>query len=213
MRLLYINPNATVSMTDGIVAAARAACPGTEITGVTNTEGPPSIEGAEDGERAVPGVLARVAEAQTDAIVIACFDDTGLAQAQAVARVPVLGIGQASYLMAAMLGKRFGVVTSVQAAVPVIEGNIAASGFAGLCSGVRASGLAVLDIDEGTEAVRAHLAAEILRARDGGAEAVVLGCAGMAPLRSDLAARTGVPLIDGVAASDHLALAAAGYLG
>ena len=212
MRLVYINPNATVSMTEGIVAAARAACPGAEIHGVTNIDGPPAIEGPADGERAVPGVLALVEAARADAIVIACFDDTGLAEAQAAARCPVLGIGQSAYLMAVLLGRRFAVLTSVAAAVPVIEGNIAAMGFAGQCAGVRASGLAVLDIDAGTEPVRARLAAGILQAQEGGAQAVVLGCAGMAPLRGDLAARTGVALIDGVAASAHLSLAAAGYL-
>ncbi|GHF44247.1 aspartate/glutamate racemase family protein [Seohaeicola zhoushanensis] len=211
MKILYINPNSTHSMTEGIVAAARAACPEAEIAGVTNAAGPASIEGPADGDAAVPGVLAEVARAEADAIVIACFDDTGLAEAQAAAQVPVLGIGQASYLMAALMGRRFGVVTSVAAAIPVIEGNIAAAGFGANCAGVRASGLAVLAIDEGSEAVRAHLAAEILRARDAGAQAVVLGCAGMAPLRGDLAKRTGVALIDGVAASAQLAVAAAGY--
>lgn len=212
MRLVYINPNATASMTEGIVAAARAACPDAEIVGLTNIDGPPAIEGAADGERAVPGVLALVKAAQADAIVIACFDDTGLADAQAAAHCPVLGIGQSAYLMAVLLGRRFAVLTSVAAAVPVIEANIAAMGFTSQCAGVRASGLAVLDIDAGTEQVRARLADGIREARTGGAQAVVLGCAGMAPLRVDLAARTGVALIDGVAASAHLARAAAGYL-
>jgi allantoin racemase len=53
-----------------------------------------------------------------------------------------------------------------------------------------------------------------LQARDeDGAEAIVLGCAGMAPLASDLEARTGLPLIDGVRAAAHLAQAAAGFRG
>ncbi|MBY6090258.1 aspartate/glutamate racemase family protein [Maritimibacter alkaliphilus] len=212
MRLLYINPNATASMTDGILAAARAALPGVEITGETNTEGPPAIEGPEDGDRAVPGVLARVAAAKADAVVIACFDDTGLAEAQALSSVPVLGIGQASYLMATLLGQRFSVVTSLAVSLPVIRENIETLGFAGNCASVRASGLPVLVIDEGSEETRARLAEEITRARDeDGAGVVVLGCAGMAPLRADLEARSGVTLIDGVAASAHLAVAAAGF--
>ncbi|MCA0922926.1 aspartate/glutamate racemase family protein [Pseudooceanicola nanhaiensis] len=212
MRLLYINPNATASMTDGIVAAARAALPGVEIMGVTNTDGPPAIEGPEDGDRAVPGVLARVAAAEADAVVIACFDDTGLAEAQALSSVPVLGIGQASYLMATLLGQRFSVVTSLAVSLPVIRENIAGLGFEGHCASVRASGLPVLVIDEGAEDTRVRLAEEIVRARDeDGAGVVVLGCAGMAPLRADLEARSGVTLIDGVAAAAHLAVAAAGF--
>lgn len=213
MRLVYINPNSTVTMTESIVAAARAAMPGAEITGITNIDGPPAIEGPEAGEAAVPGVLARLREtAGAQAIVIACFDDTGLREAREAAACPVLGIGQSSYLMAAMLGRRFSVVTSLAVSIPVIEENIRAMGFAGSCASVRASGLPVLAIDEGGEAVRARLAEEMLRARDeDGAEAVVLGCAGMAPLSGDLAARTGLTLIDGVAASAWLARSAAGF--
>lgn len=210
-RLVYINPNSTVAMTDNIVSAARLAAPWAEIVGITNEEGPPAIQGHEDGTASIPGLLARIPIALSsgaEAIVIACFDDTGLAEAQAIAGCPVLGIGQASYLMAAALGRRFSVVTSLPVSVPVIEDNIRSQGFAANCASVRASGLPVLEIDEGAEPARSRLADEIRAARNDGAEAVVLGCAGMAPLEADLASRTGMLLIDGVAAAAHLARAA-----
>ncbi|QPM90864.1 aspartate/glutamate racemase family protein [Pseudooceanicola algae] len=213
MKLLYINPNSTEAMTRGLVAVAQACLPGHEVIGLTNHDGPPAIEGPEDGEATLPGLHKLIAaNRDADAIVIACFDDTGLAQAQAAAPCPVLGIGQSAYVMATLMGRRFSVVTSLAVSIPVIEGNIAAQGFAGTCASVRASGLPVLTIDEGSEATRTTLAKAIRAARDeDGAEAVVLGCAGMAPLRADLAARSGVALIDGVEASAHLALAAAGF--
>lgn len=215
MKLLYINPNATQSMTDDIVAVARQALPGAEVEGQTNRAGPPAIEGPEDGAAAVPGVLDLVRRQEgADAIVIACFDDTGLEEARAAAACPVLGIGQSAYLMASLLGRPFSVVTSVEAAVPVIRGNIAAGGFSGACRGVRASGLPVLTIEEASAETRGHLAREIRRAREvDGAEIVVLGCAGMAPLRAELEARAGLVLIEGVAASALLAQAAARYVG
>ncbi|WP_194098334.1 aspartate/glutamate racemase family protein [Marivivens aquimaris] len=210
MRIVYVNPNSTEAMTSGIVSVAQAELPNDEIIGVTNADGPPAIQGPEDGDAAVPGVLAAVrANPDANAIVIGCFDDTGLAEAQAEASCPVLGIGQASYLMAALLGKRFAVVTSLDVSVPVIEANIARGGFADACSAVTASGLPVLTIDEGSEDTRAALADHISRAQG---DVVVLGCAGMAPLRADLEERTGVTLIDGVAASAHLAKAAAAYI-
>ncbi len=214
MRLTYINPNSTGAMTDAVVAVARAALPSATITGLTNTDGPPAIQGEEDGRAALPGLERHIAAAEgtSDAIVIACFDDTGLAAAQARTRCPVLGIGQAAYLMAALLGLRFSVVTSTAASLPVIEANIDRLGLRALCASVRASGLPVLTIEEGSEATRRTLADAIRSAKDGdGAGAVLLGCAGMAPLAADLASRTGVRLIDGVAASAHLAAAAAGF--
>ena len=212
MRLLYINPNASEAMTRSIERIARQACPGAEIAAVTNRDGPPAIEGPEDGAVAIPGLLELVRHAQADAVIVACFDDTGLAEARAIANCPVLGIGQASYVMAQLLGRRFSVVTSVAAAVPVIQGNIDVGGHAQSCTSVRASGLPVLTIEEGDEETRRHLADEIRRTRDRDrAEAVVLGCAGMAALAQDLSERTGMLLIDGVSAAAQLAQAVARY--
>ena len=210
MRLVFINPNSTQAMTDAVTAVARRTLPEADITGLTNCGAPAAIEGAADGVLALPGVLSLVRQArEADAIVIACFDDTGLSEARDESDCPVLGIGQASYLMAKIMGRLFSVVTSVPVSLPVIRDNIERSGFSGDCVSIRASGLPVLEIDRGREETRARLAEEILRARDeDGAEAVILGCAGMAPLRADLAARTGMVLIDGVAAAAVLAQAA-----
>jgi len=217
MRLVYINPNSSRAMTESIITAARASAPEAEVIGWTNADGPPAIEGAEDGAAAVPGLMALLPEAKAvgaDAIVIACFDDTGLEAARTAAHCPVLGIGQSAYAMAGLLGHRFSVVTTLPVSLPVIEANIARLGFSGICASVRASGLSVLTVEEGNEATRARLAEEIsqAQARDG-ATAAVLGCAGMAALRPDLAVRTGLMLIDGVEASAHLATAAAGFIG
>ncbi|QUS35309.1 aspartate/glutamate racemase family protein [Falsirhodobacter algicola] len=210
MRLLYLNPNSTASMTDDIVAAARAALPEAEIIGWTNTGGPPAIQGPKDGAEAVAGLRAMLPAAEAlaaDAIVIACFDDTGLEELRAAAHCPVIGIGQAAYTVGTLTYGAFAVVTTLPVSVPVLEGNIARSGMSGACLAVRASGLPVLTVEEGSEATRARLAEEITAAAGDGARAVALGCAGMAPLRADLQARTGVPLIDGVTASAHLARA------
>jgi len=216
MRLVYVNPNSTDSMTQSVVAVARAAAPEATVTGVTNEDGPAAIQGAEDGLAALPGLFARIEQAAgtgADAIVIACFDDTGLAEAQRASLCPVLGIGQSAYLASVLMGRRFSVVTSTHASIPVIEENIDAQGFRQACVSVRASGLPVLTIEEGSPETLRVLSEEILRARDDGAETVVLGCAGMAHLRDGLAERTGVRLIDGVAASAILAVAAARLAG
>ncbi len=211
MNLAYINPNATASMTDAIVATARKTLPDARIIGFTNTAGPAAIQGKADGDAAIPGLLDLLPVARArgaDAIVIACFDDTGLAEARAQADCPVLGIGQASYTMASLRGLPFSVVTSVAAAIPVIEGNIASLGFTGLCASVRASGLPVLAIDEAAPETVDRLATEIENThhRDG-AGCVILGCAGMSPLKPVLEQRVRIPLIDGVESSVLLARA------
>jgi len=213
LRLLFINPNATVSMTEAVVETARALTTA-EIAGWTNHDGPPSIEGAEAGERAVPGVLSRLEAARdwgADVIVIACFDDTGLERIRARAHCPVIGIGEAAFHMATLMAPRFRVMTSVENALPVIGENLAAYGFAPRCAGLHASGIPVLELDSGSEEVVERLAAAIREA--GGEEPVVLGCAGMSALLPRLAARLPMPLVDGVAAATLLAESLARFRG
>lgn len=210
MRLLYINPNSTEAMTDQVTAVARAALPEAEVLGWTNHAGPPAIQGPEDGAAAVVGLMAMLPQAKAvgaDVIIIACFDDTGLDDLRAAAHCPVIGIGQAAYVTAALAYGGFAVITTLQVSVPVLEENIARYGLSDACTGVLASGLPVLTVEKGGEAVLARLSDSIADAVAGGARSVALGCAGMAHLRADLMARTSVPLVDGVAASAHLARA------
>ena len=103
--IVIINPNSTASMTDAMVQTARKAAPDTDIVGWTSTKGPPAIQGEEDGNKAIPPLLELVKKADEDgaiAIIIACFDDTGLDAARAVASCPVIGIGQSAYHLAAL---------------------------------------------------------------------------------------------------------------
>lgn len=212
MRLLYINPNSTVSMTDGIVSVARAALPSAEIIGWTNTAGPPAIQGAADGDAALPGLLAMLPAAEqagADVIVIACADDTGLAEMRAAAHCPVIGIGQAAYGLAAFAEFRFSVVTTMAVSVPVIEGNIRNLGHWNICARVRPTGIGVLAVEAASPATIERLVKEINRAgTEDKAEVVVLGCAGMAPLTDQLYdAGASVALLDGVRASAFIARA------
>ena len=100
MRILIINPNTTASMTATIADSAwRVAGHQTEIVAVTSSMGPVSIEGYYDEVFAVPGLLKEIAAGEKqgiDAVVIACFDDTGLDAARALANVPVIGICEAA---------------------------------------------------------------------------------------------------------------------
>lgn len=82
-------------MTAKIAAAAcGVALPGTVIDARQPEMGPVSIEGLYDEAFAVPGMLGCIRDADrdgADAHIIACFDDTGLDAARAIARAPVVG--------------------------------------------------------------------------------------------------------------------------
>lgn len=212
MRLLVVNPNTTASMTRKIGAAAtRAASPGTEVIAVNPKSGPVSIEGYYDEAISVPGLLEVVRHAEgIDAVIVACFDDTGLDAARCLTGAPVVGIGEAGFHFASMLSNKFSVVTTLSRSVPAIEHNLVRYGLAHRCARVRASDVPVLDLEKGDPESRARIAGEIRAAIDEDrAEAIVLGCAGMTDLATSFAEEFGLPVLDGVACAVAMAEAMA----
>ncbi len=208
MLICVINPNTTASMTAKIGAAARACVsPGVEIRAVNPTFGPPSIEGYFDEAFSVPGLLDEIARAsRADAFVVACFDDTGLEAARSATGAPVVGIGEAAFHLASLIAEKFSVVTTLPRSIAPIEKNLVKYGLASRCARVRAADVPVLALEEPGSAARQTIEAEILRAlADDGAEAIVLGCAGMTDLARDLEQKVGVPVLDGVACAVGLA--------
>jgi len=210
MRILVVNPNTTAAMTDTIAAAAvKVAAEGTEIVATQSRDGPESIEGFLDGAVAIPGLLERIAEGErsgVDAHVIACFDDTGLDAARALAAAPVVGIGEAAYHLASFVADRFSVVTTMSRSIPVLEQNLQRYGLASRCVRVRATDVPVLELESAAASARKRISVEVAAAlKEDRAEAIVLGCAGMAPLAASLSAEHGVPVVEGVSAAVKLA--------
>jgi len=206
-RILVVNPNTTESMTQKIGAAARAvAATGTEVAAVNPDFGPPSIEGYFDEALSVPGLIAEMAKApDVDAYIIACFDDTGLEAARSFVEAPVVGIGEAAFHLASLVAGRFSVITTLARSVAPIEHNLVRYGLASRCAKVRASEVAVLDLEvPGSDACRRISDQVGATIREDAAEAIVLGCAGMTDLAFSLSREHGVPVIDGVAAAVKL---------
>lgn len=208
MRILVVNPNTTASMTEKIGAAARrVASAGTEIVAVNPAFGPASIEGFYDEAMSLAGMLDLIGKAPDfDAVVIACFDDTGLDAARCLTDKPVIGIGEAAYHYASIIANKFSVVTTLARSVPALEHNLHRYGLMARCARVRSSEVAVLDLEDPRSDACARISAEIGRAvAVDRAEAIVLGCAGMADLAEALAKEHGLPVLDGVTCAVGLA--------
>lgn len=215
MKILVMNPNATESMTAKIVESARrVASAGTEIIAATGQDAPASIQGHFDEAMSVPGLLARLQQAEAegvDGVVVACFDDPGIGACREVFSGPVIGICEAAVKAASMLSTSFSVVTTLPRSVPVIEHLIHGYGLSHRCRRVRSAEIPVLALEEEGSGAREKVRDEILRAvREDRAEAVVLGCAGMADLTDWLTQETGVPVIDGVTVATRLVEALVG---
>ena len=205
MRIAVVNPNTTASMTATISHAARlVAGPDTEIVPVTSGMGPVSIEGYYDEAFALPGLLREIGKAEREgaqAAVIACFDDTGLDAARAMVRIPVIGICEAALATAAFIAKRFTVVTTMERSRIPIEELAHRYGMSTRAR-IRAANIAVLSLEDPNSGARDRLRSEIVRAiAEDNAEAIVLGCAGMADLARTLGQEFGLPVFDGVGAA------------
>ena len=203
IRIAVTNPNTTATMTEGIAAA-----PDVEIIAGQSAAGPDAIEGPFDGAMAVPGMLASMREAEragAQAHVIACFDDTGLDAARALLDMPVVGIGEAAMHVASLLGHRFAIVTTLSRSVPILRDNVDRYGLGARCCVVRASDIPVLALHDPQSGATDVISQHIAKARDGGAEAIVLGCAGMSEFARRLEQEHGIPVIEGVGAAVGLA--------
>jgi allantoin racemase len=205
VQILVVNPNTTASMTETIAAAARGvAGPWTEIVAVTSSMGPASIEGYYDEALAVPGLLMEIAAGErqgAQAAIIACFDDTGLDAARAMATIPVLGICEAALSLASFIAQRFSVVTTTDRSRVPVEALVQRYGMAGRAR-VRAADIPVLSLEDPASGAVEKLRGEIARAiEEDRAEAIVLGCAGMADLAQRLQEEFSLPVIDGVSAA------------
>ncbi len=204
--IVVINPNSTQAVTDGIAAALRGMV-GPAIECVTLAEGPPGIESDED-VAAVVAPLCDLVRARSDAgaFVNACFSDPGLAELRAVTPRPVFGIGEAAYLTALALGRRFGVLSILPASVERHGRYITELGLTARRAGDRPLGLGVVELaDQERSFARLLAVGAELRDHDG-ADVLILGCAGMAGHRLALEMELGLPVVEPCQAAVALAL-------
>jgi allantoin racemase len=206
MKIKLINPNTTVRMTDTMARCAREiAAPGTDIVAVTSPMGPPSIEGWYDESLALPGLLGEVAAGEQDGVhahVIACFGDPGLYAARELARGPVIGIAEAAMHAASVLAPGFSVVTTLARTTGMAWHLAERYGMKRFCRNVRAADVAVLELDRPGSGARRLIVDECRRALDeDGADAIVLGCAGMVDLCHEIEDAIGAPVVEGVTAA------------
>ncbi|WP_327293794.1 MULTISPECIES: aspartate/glutamate racemase family protein [unclassified Streptomyces] len=209
MRILVINVNTTASMTASIGAqAAAVASPGTEIVPLTPPFGAESVEGNYESYLAAVAVMEAVRSYPYpfDAVIQAGYGEHGREGLQELLDVPVVDITEAAASTAQFLGHRYSVVTTLDRTVPLIEDRLKLAGLSDRCASVRASGMAVLDLESDEETAVGAIVEQAAQAveRDK-AEVICLGCGGMAGLTERVVERTGVPVVDGVAAAVTIA--------
>ena len=204
-RILLVNPNTSVELTNIMAEVARAsASPGVTIEAITAPRGAPYI--ATRAEALIGGAMAleMLAEREGgfDAAILAAFGDPGLGGAREMMEQPVVGLAEASMLTACMLGGRFSIVSFSPTLGPWFAECVEQHGL-----GRRLASIRLLDspfsavgaVRDEKETLLVELA---LRAvEEDGADVVVLAGAPLAGLAARVRDRIDVPVVEGVAAA------------
>lgn len=208
MKFLVLNPNTYDPMTEDMrEQAERYARPGTEIEALSAPFGAISIEGHYEEEYAAVSFLESIKErgSEFDGVILACFGDPGLWACREISPVPVVGIAEASMLMACTVAHKFSIVTVLPRLKPVMEDMVRRHGLEARCASIRTTPLSVLDCERDPEAAEREItkASKAAIAEDG-AEAILLGCGGMGPLDKRVGDVVPVPVLDGIACAVKL---------
>ena len=201
MKILVINPNSSVKMTESVRAVLDRIKRRDTVLDVVRTEGAPAaIQSATDIAEATPHVLKRVREANAngvDAIVLACFSDPGLEAARELSDALVLGIQETTLHIAAMLGHKYTILTPLAERIASKEQDVRRFKAESACASVRALGMTVGETEAEPERTQERILAVAREAiEQDGAEVLVLGCAGMVGYAEAVEQQLGIVVLD-----------------
>jgi len=210
-RIRVINPNANEAATRNLDAALEPLRfdGGPEIVCSTLAEGPFGIETQVDVESVVMP-LRRFVEADnaSDAFVIACYSDPGLHVCREGTSRPVFGIAECGVLTALARGSRFGVIAIGQRSIARHARYLRQMALIDRLAGERPLDMSVAETASGERTLARMIEVGRALKEEDGAEAVVMGCAGMARHRAPLERALGIPVIDPTQAAVTMAIGA-----
>jgi allantoin racemase len=210
-RIRVINPNSNEAVTEAMSTALEPLrfADGPEIVCSTLHEGPLGVETQADAEM-VTMPLRRMVEADnaSDAFVIACYSDPGLHVCREGTTRPVFGIAECGVLTALARAERFGVIAIRQRSIARHIRYLRQMGLIDRLAGERPLEMSVAETASGDKTLDRMIAVgRELKERDG-ADAIIMGCAGMARHRRPLEQALDVPVIDPTQAAVTMAIGA-----
>tara|TARA_R110002074_G_scaffold319356_1_gene489737 strand:- start:15 stop:614 length:600 start_codon:yes stop_codon:yes gene_type:complete len=178
----------------------------------TIANAPAAIETAEEVEIAHKMTFDLVSHSNADAFVIACFCDPGVADLRQAGYQNVFGIGESAMHMAANMGKKFGIISILEASIERHTEQVARAGLNTMLAGDVALNMGVLELADIKKArPRIETVGKLLR-DEYDAGALILGCAGMGIHRAWLQDLLHIPIIDPCWAGLGMATTALGTL-
>lgn len=197
MKLLIINPNSDLEMTEAIQKTADAFVDSDIQIVCKHTAGAPKfIETYEDQIKAAPGMikLIRENEKELDGFIVACHCDPNLDTMKEITKKPIVGIGEASMKLGSMLGHSFSVISMTEQSIPNKEALIRKYHLQDALASVRSPKDKHKELGDEEK----YLETAKLAISEDKAEVIVLGCAGMTGMDKRLEKKLDVPVLDGV---------------
>ena len=207
-RVTLVNPNSSDRISREIAAGVRALAGdlGVQLEVVTSRGGPPAVESDEDVTAAVGPMIEAAMKNPSDAYVVACFSDPGIDEMRAIVDAPVFGIAESAVLAAMSRGRKVGIISALDIAIPRHYRYWDRIGVSERIVADIASGRGVLDLE--SEDAYQDVLGTGRKLAEAGADSVVLGCTGMTHLRTRLQSDLGLPVVEPCQAAVTFAAAA-----
>lgn len=213
MKIFIINPDYGVTpeqMAARCHLLSAHVGPDTELYMECLVENHIEIDSALDAALAAPEIIKMAVRAERegyDAIVLYCFSDPALAACREAVKIPVIGGGQASLLLAPVVGRQAGLLLADDSRRAekqlFVEGcGINPSRIAAI-GGINGRGINFWAERERTLELLAQAGAKLLA--ESGVQVLILGCLSFLGLAQPLSERLGVPVIDSAVAPVSLA--------
>ena len=194
MRLLLLNGNANLAMTEQMAAKARRLLGASvEVVADTAVDSVGYIASRRDcalSGAAVVGLAEHHLATDSsgfDAILLACFGEPGIAAVREISPVPVVGMLEASVLSALQLGRRFSMITPGRRWPRMIEDQLNDLGVSRHCLGIDAIAIDDLRLPAQRDLAGQRLASTLARQQQQlSPEVVVVGGAAFAGLAAEL---------------------------
>jgi allantoin racemase len=201
-RILVINPNTAKETAEQMQEQCRKiAFPGTlvDATYIRPTDTFSSYKVFSYVDLAICTVesikIAWRAREKYDGIIVAGFSDVGVDAMKEILDIPVLGIAEAAYHVAALLSHRFSVLTGTSKWTPPKHDYIKSVGVESKVVSFRS--YSEWDENDSHEALRRKLIAVARKAiQEDGAEAVILGGGPLVGYGNEIEKDLGIPVID-----------------
>lgn len=213
VKILFINPNSSVIVTEGIAAAVAPLTPlrGVQFEAVGIADAPATISSETDIAQAALAIGA-IAETRRDAdvLITACFSDPGLELLRAQSSRPALGLRECGVMMALARADLFGMISLSDNSARRHRAAMRKMGVNARLAGIEPLPGVSAEASGNDDSTYDELVRCGTRLKQLGAGAIVLGCAGMAPIRARLEDELGIAVIDPVVAAGAVALTTQG---